>query len=93
MSRSRLQDPFLKELAATFKATSQRIQKRLAESSVIDHDEIIDDELRGLYHGVFVVLDGGSALADEGLVSLVDEDGIAFDRYLHELCFEHWPMT
>jgi len=36
---------------------------------------IVEDELRGLYHGLFVVLDGGSALADVGLVSLVDEDG------------------
>ena len=23
-------------------------------------------------------------------VSVVDEDGVAFDRYLHEICFGYW---
>jgi hypothetical protein len=39
------------------------------------------------------MFDGGSGLADEGLVSVVDEDGIAFDRYLHEVCFRYWPAS
>lgn len=91
MSHSRLQVPFLKDMAAGFKATSARLQKRLAESPASLHASIVEDELRGLYHGVFVVLDGGSPLADEGLVQLVDEEGVSFDRFLHELCFDYWP--
>ena len=49
--------------------------------------------LRGLYHGLFVIFDGGTALANEGLVSIVDEDGVAFERFLHETCFEFWPRS
>ena len=91
MSQSRLQAPFLKDMAAAFKATTTRINKRLADSPASLHASIVEDELRGLYHGVFVVLDGGSALADEGLVQLVDDEGVSFDRFLHELCFDYWP--
>ncbi len=52
---------------------------------------VVEDELRGLYHGLLVIFDGGTALADEGLVSVVDEDGVVFDRHLHEICFGYWP--
>jgi hypothetical protein len=91
MARSRLQEPFLREFAATFRAAQARIERRLAESSPADAPAVVEDELRGLYHGLFVILDGGSALANEGLVSVVDEDGVAFDRYMHEICFRFWP--
>jgi hypothetical protein len=90
MSRSRLQEPFLREVAATFRAAQARIARRLAESPATEPAEIIEDELRGLYHGLFVILDGGTALANEGLVQVVDEDGVPFDRFLHELCFGFW---
>ena len=91
MAQSRLQEPFVREVAQSFLATLARIAKRLAESPSGDTSSIIEDELRGLYHGLFVILDGGTALADEGLVSVIDEDGIAFDRFLHETCFAYWP--
>ena len=90
MKGSFLQEPFLREVAAAFVATKARIFRRLAESPEAA-DEIIEDELRGLYHGLFVIFDGGSALADHGLVRIADEDGKAFDRFLHEICFEFWP--
>lgn len=86
MSRSRLQEPFLREVAATFRATKARIVRHMAAA-------IVEDEMRGLYHGPFVILDGGTALANERLMRIVDEGGDAFDRYLHELCFAHWPQS
>lgn len=88
MSESRLQDPFLRELAETFRATQRRIRQRLAEAGAIDagaRDAIIQYELQGLFLGVLVIFDGGTALADQGLVRIVDEDGVTFDRFLHEI--------
>lgn len=82
----------MKELVVTFKATLARIERRMQDCG--DNDEIasvVRDELRGLYHGILVTFDGGSALADEGLIRIVDEKDVAFDRYLHELCFDYWP--
>lgn len=92
MSHSRLQEPFLREVAANFRATSDRIVLRVAEDPT-EAASIIEDEMRGLYHGLLVIFDGGTALADEGLVSIVDDDGELFDRYLHELCFRYWPAS
>ena len=48
---------------------------------------------RAPYHGLFVLIYGGIALGDEGLVSVQDEDGKAFDRNLHETCFKFWLAT
>lgn len=92
MSRSRLQEPFLREVVANFLATKARILARLAEAPRTGVAAVIEDELRGLYHGLLVILDGGSALADDGLVRLLDEDGEPFDRFLHEICFRYWPL-
>ena len=93
MAGSRMQEPFVREIAATFQATQARIARRLAEAASTDALAIVEDELRGLYHGLFVVLDGGSALADVGLVLLVDEDGRTLERSLHETCFGFWPRS
>jgi hypothetical protein len=93
MSRSRLQEPFVHEIAVTFHATRARMLRRIREAPEEPVENIIEDELRGLYHGLFVIFDGGSALAEEGLISIVDDDGIAFQRFLHEMCFKAWPMT
>lgn len=89
MSKSRLQEPFLREVAEAFRATQARIVRRLANAPT-ETASIIEDELRGLYHGMLVVFDGGTAFADEGLARIVDEDGVVFDRYLHEICFGYW---
>lgn len=94
MSVSRLQEAFLRELAETFFATRRRITSRLEgldSKETLSRDAVILEELRGLYHGVLVMFDGGTALADEGLVQIVDEDGVAFDRFLHEIGFSFWP--
>jgi hypothetical protein len=91
MSRSDLQEPFLREYAATFHATRDRLVRRLKDASASDSEAIIEEELRGLYHGLLVTFDGGTALADIGLVSIVDESGKPFDRFLHEICFRFWP--
>jgi uncharacterized protein (DUF2267 family) len=90
MARSRLQEPFLRDIVASFQATLRRIRRRLNGASEADVGAVIEDELRGLYHGLCVTFDGGTALADEGLIRIVDEDGVAFDRNLHEQCFEFW---
>lgn len=92
MSRSRLQEPFMREVVATFRATQDRIVRRIAEAPS-GARSIVEDELRGLFHGLFVVFDGGTSLADEGLISIVDEDDERFDRFLHEICFRYWPVA
>lgn len=92
MARSRLQEPFVREVAATFRATQARIARRLADVSPAAASAIVEDEF-GLYHGLFVIFDGGTPLADEGLLFVVDEDGVAFDRFLHETCFGYWPRS
>ena len=92
MSRSYLQEPFMREVAATFAAVRARIAKRLVEAPT-DAMAVVEDELWGLYHGLFVILDGGTALAEEGLVRIQDEDGVEFDRFLHEICFSYWSKT
>ena len=84
----------MKELVLTFEATANRITRRLREeggNSEAANAEIIHDELRGACHGVLVMFDGGSGLADKGLIHIVDENGVAFDRHLNELCFQYWP--
>jgi hypothetical protein len=91
MSRSRLQDPFIREVSASFRATKARIARRIAKAPA-ETASIVEDEMRGLYHGLFVIFDGGTALADEGLLNIVDEDGEPFDRFLHELCLAQWPL-
>lgn len=83
-----MQDPFMQEVARTFAATRDRLLRRLHEPE--NTSDVVDDELRGLYHGLFVILDGGSALAERGLITVVDEAGQPFDRFLHEICLEHW---
>ena len=52
-------------------------------------DTVFWDELRGVLHSFLVTLDGGTALADRGLIRIQDEGGVEFDRYLHELAFSH----
>jgi hypothetical protein len=91
MGHSHLQEPFLREVALNFQATQKRIVKRLATNPPDDTAAIVEDELRGLYHGLFVIFDGGTALAEEGLVQIADEHGVKFDKFLHELCFDFWP--
>jgi hypothetical protein len=92
MARSQMQELFLREYAATFEATRARLVERLATGTSADAAAIVQDELQGLYHGLLVIFDGGTSLANEGLVSIVDEDGVAFDRHLHEICFGFWPV-
>ena len=94
MSKSRLQDPFLGELAEAFKATQRRISRRLTQAGATDvgaRDAIVRDELQGLFLGVLVMFDGGTALADLGLVRIIDEDGVPFERFLHEIGPRYLP--
>lgn len=92
MDKSPLQEPFMRDVANTFLATKRRILSRLQESPN-EADQIIDLELRGLFHGLLVVFDGGSALADQGLISIMDESGLVFDRFLHERYLDYWKPT
>ena len=90
MSRSYMQDAFLKELSEMATATKKRISSQVSNIDLSEADksqlnDVLTSELRGLIHGILVTLDGGSALADDGLISVVDEDGKSFDRNLHEL--------
>lgn len=65
--KSRLQDPFMSEFAETFRAAANNLSVRL--DGVTSKEELaatLEDELRGLYHGLLVMFDGGTALADQG---------------------------
>jgi hypothetical protein len=94
MPASDLQEPFLRELALTFQATRDRILTRLqAVQPGSDAHAVMEEELRGLFHGVLVIFDGGTALADQGLIRIVDESGVPFVRYLHEIGFGYWYGT
>ena len=62
MSKSHLQEPFMKEVRENFRATQKRIVRRLAQAPQTEASDIVEDELRGLYHGLFVILDGGCNL-------------------------------
>jgi hypothetical protein len=57
----------------------------------VSQEAVIRDALQGLFHGILVIFDGGTRLADQGLVRIIDEDGVAFDRFLHEIGFRYWP--
>ena len=72
MSRSHLQEPFVREVTANFLAAKARLTRRLADAPAAETAAIVEDELRGLYHGLFVIFDGGTALANEGLVQVVE---------------------
>ncbi|WP_145284754.1 hypothetical protein [Pirellulimonas nuda] len=91
MAKSYLQDDFLRVFAAGHKVAAKRLLRRLAEAGLPSEiqsqaEAIVHDELRGLYHGSLVVFDGGSSLADEGLIKIVDDEGVPFISYLHEIC-------
>lgn len=93
--QSYLQEEFLRVYADGHKATAKRIIRRLLNafnSPELEEkvSEIVLDELRGLYHGGLVVFDGGSSLADHGLIKIVDDDGTSFDGNLHEICYRYF---
>lgn len=95
MTESNLQDEFLRVFADGHIATANRILARLAELGVSttllnNINEIVHDEIRGLYHGSLVVFDGGSSLADHGMIQIVDDKGIPLVGHLHELGFRHY---
>jgi hypothetical protein len=92
MANSSLQEPFMREVAASFHATRRRILRQV-EQAPDELKTIVENELRGLYHGLFVILDGGSALADQGLVHVTDDDGVVFDRFLHEISLAVWTSA
>ncbi|MEZ6058463.1 MAG: hypothetical protein R3C01_17315 [Planctomycetaceae bacterium] len=90
MADSYLQDEFLRVFADGHRATAKRIVSRLMAAGIPPELEarvtdIVQDEVRGLYHGSLVVFDGGSSLADHGLIKIVDDEGTAFARRLHEI--------
>jgi hypothetical protein len=95
MPDSHLQDEFLRVFADGHRATVNRIVSRLASLGMQPelHEkvrEIVHDEVRGLYHGGLVVFDGGSSLADHGIIKIVDDEGTPFTTHLHEIGFSYY---
>jgi hypothetical protein len=92
-ANSELQQEFLRVLALGHRATAGRIMTRLVTAGLPRDllercQDIVSDELRGLYHGNLVVLDGGSSLADHGIINLVDDKGQLLVKHLHEIGFD-----
>jgi hypothetical protein len=48
---------------------------------------VVDDLLSGIIHSTLVTLDGGSALSETTLLTIQDNQGYEFKRFLHEF----WP--
>lgn len=95
MPNSYLQDEFLRVFAVGHKATENRIVSRLVSLGIPAelHEQvkdIVQDEVRGLYHGNLVVFDGGSSLADRGLIKIVDDENTPFETHLHEIGFKYY---
>lgn len=95
MPESYLQKEFLEVFADGHRATVERIASRISALDIPPEllarvREIIQDEMRGLYHGNLVVFDGGSSLADHGLIKIIDDEGTTFSTHLHEICFQYY---
>jgi hypothetical protein len=95
MSESHLQAEFLRVFAAGHIATTNRIMSRASDlhpspELLAQLRQIVHDELRGLYHGSLVLFDGGSSLADHGLLRITDDNGTQFARNLHEIGFDSY---
>ena len=92
MPDSYLQDEFLRVFADGHRATAKRIVSRLVAAGISPEleervREIVRDEVRGLFHGSLLIFDGGSSLADHGLIKIVDDEDTPFARHLHEIGF------
>ena len=68
----------------------RRLEDVLRASGVLDDCRTVARELlRGLIHSVLVTFDGGTALAEHVRLDIVDNNGRIFDKYLHELFYNH----
>ena len=63
---------------------SECVAKAGANEAFVD---VVSELLSGLIHSVLVSLDGGTSLAETTLITLQDEEGYEFKRFLHEF----WP--
>jgi hypothetical protein len=98
MLDSNLQNEFLRVFADGHRATAKRIVSKLTELDLAPElrkrvTEIVENEVRGLYHGNLVVLDGGSSLADVGLLKITDDEGAPFATNLHEIGFRYYDTA
>ena len=98
MAESYLQNEFLRVFAEGHRATASRVVSKLMALGLPLEvrervSEIVRDEVRGLYHGKLVVLDGGSSLADIGLIKVVDDRGVAFAGNLNEIGFRCYDRS
>lgn len=90
MPQSPLQDIFLENLIEIMRTSRQTILDRtnfLNTSDQTKVDQIVWWGILGIVHGILCEFDGSTSLADHGLISITDEDGNPFDRYIHELLF------
>ena len=91
MSDSPLQSILLENFTELMRASRSRVWNStefLSEQNRSLVDKIVWEEIKGIIHGVLCEFDGATSLADHGLISIVDEDGNEFDRFLHELSFD-----
>ncbi len=95
MNKSYIQDSFIDVFAEGHTATVKRINHKIDSLDLSDDvksqiSELITDEIKGLFHGSLVVFDNGSNLADEGMIRIIDEDGIPFQSNLHECAMDFY---
>ena len=90
-TESRLQQPFLRLLCQDFHRVALDITELVKINSPQQVEEKVTDLMKGLLHSTCCIFDGGSPLADLGLIDIIDEDGVPFDKHLLEICMCFWP--
>ena|SRR5215472_10768092 len=55
----------------------------------VEFQTVLAELLRGLIHSVLVTFDGGTALAETTSLTISDDRGFEFRKYLHEM----WPVV
>lgn len=78
------QDPSWSEHSAEWEQLSRCIRDAGAEAAF---EKVIAEILSGLIHSTLVTLDGGTVLAETTLLTVRDDEGHEFKRFLHEF----WP--
>lgn len=68
--------------AAPYRAISEALTSAGVASDAVR--AVLSESMRGLAHSIFVVLDGGTSLAEHGRLHVVDEQRQSIGEGLHE---------
>ena len=75
---------FSDELIDSYKILSERLS---APEDIEAFQKVVFDGMNGLIHSMLVMFDGGTRLSEYTNLSIIDDKGNEFPKYLHE----EWP--